>query len=286
MTRLTKKDVPFEWSEECEQAFLELKKRLTTAPVLALPEPGKELTVYTDASGTGLGCVLMQEGRPVAYLSRRLRPHEHNYPVHDLELAAVVFALKAWRHYLYGEKFVLYTDHQSLRYIFTQKDLNMRQRRWLELLKDYDFTSEYHPGKANVVADALSRCEVDIDPETRHMGLLEMASVMSMSDLSVMQDLQICGQMRVPTVSLERVSECQRADGLYGRFSGLARDPECTDWAETSDGCLRHRGRLWVPAVSEIRDSILEDAHRSRYTVHPGRTKMYHDLRRLFWWRG
>ncbi|KAK9117123.1 hypothetical protein Sjap_016070 [Stephania japonica] len=86
MTRLTKKDVPFEWSEECEQAFLELKKWLTTAPVLALPEPGKELTVYTDASGTGLGCVLMQEGRPVAYLSRRLRPHEHNYPVHDLEL--------------------------------------------------------------------------------------------------------------------------------------------------------------------------------------------------------
>ncbi|KAK9167080.1 hypothetical protein Scep_002271 [Stephania cephalantha] len=129
MTRLTKKDVRFDWSEECEKAFWELKMRLTSAPVLTLPEPGKSLSVYTDASGIGLGCVLMQEGRPIAYLSRGFRPHEVNYPVHDLELAAVVFALKAWRHYLYGERFILYTDHQSLRYIFTQRDLNMRQRR-------------------------------------------------------------------------------------------------------------------------------------------------------------
>ncbi|KAK9153378.1 hypothetical protein Sjap_000858 [Stephania japonica] len=111
MTRLTKKDVKFEWSEDCEAAFLELKRKLTSAPVLALPETGKGFSVYTDASETGLGCVLMQEGHPVAYLSRRLRPHEENYSVHDLELAAVVFALKAWRHYLYGERFMLFTDH-------------------------------------------------------------------------------------------------------------------------------------------------------------------------------
>ena len=99
----------------------------------------------------------MQKGRVIAYASRQLRKHEENYPTHDLELGAVVFALKIWRHYLYGSKCVLYSDHKSLKYIFTQKELNMRQRRWLELIKDYDLIINYHPGKANVVADALSR---------------------------------------------------------------------------------------------------------------------------------
>ncbi|KAJ8764869.1 hypothetical protein K2173_010334 [Erythroxylum novogranatense] len=105
----------------------------------------------------GLGCVLMQHGRVIKYASRQLRSHERNYPVHDLELAAVVFALKIWRHYLYGETFQIFTDHKSLRYLLSQRELYMRQRRWIELLKDYDCTIEYHPGKANVVADALSR---------------------------------------------------------------------------------------------------------------------------------
>ncbi|TYK30962.1 ty3-gypsy retrotransposon protein [Cucumis melo var. makuwa] len=110
-----------------------------------------------DASKKGLGCVLMQQGKVVAYASRQLKSHEQNYPTHDLELAAVVFALKIWRHYLYGEKIQIFTDHKSLKYFFTQKELNMRQRRWLELVKDYDCEILYHPGKANVVADALSR---------------------------------------------------------------------------------------------------------------------------------
>ena len=113
--------------------------------------------VYTDASLLGLRDVLMQESKAVAYASRQLRIHELKYPTHDLELAVVVFALKIWRHYLYGVKFELYTDHQSLKYLFSQQELNMRQRRWMELIKDYDFTPQYHPGKANVVADALSR---------------------------------------------------------------------------------------------------------------------------------
>ena len=113
--------------------------------------------IYSDASKTGLGAVLMQNGNVVAYASRQLKTHERNYPTHDLELAAVVFALKIWRHYLYGNKCEIYTDHQSLKYIFTQKELNMRQRRWLELVKDYDCEILYHPGKANRVADALSR---------------------------------------------------------------------------------------------------------------------------------
>ncbi|KAG8490738.1 hypothetical protein CXB51_013960 [Gossypium anomalum] len=121
------------------------------------PEFGKEFAVYSDASHIGLGCVLMQDGKVVAYVSRQLKTHEVNSLKHDLELAAIVFALKIWRYYLYGEKCIIYTDHKSLKYLLTQMELNLRQRRWIELLKDYDCTIEYHPGKANVVTDALSR---------------------------------------------------------------------------------------------------------------------------------
>nr|AAM74297.1 Putative retroelement [Oryza sativa Japonica Group] len=160
MTRLLQKEVKYKWTEDCERSFQELKKRLVTAPVLILPDTRKGFQVYCDASRLGLGCVLMQEGKVVAYASRQLRPHENNYPTHDLELAAVVHALKIWRHYLFGNRTEIYTDHKSLKYIFTQPDLNMRQRRWLELIKDYDMEIHYHPGKANVVADALSRMQL------------------------------------------------------------------------------------------------------------------------------
>ena len=113
--------------------------------------------MYCDASRAGLGCVLMQSGRLVSYGSRHLKNHEQNYPTHDMELAAVVFALKIWHHYLYDEEFEVYSDHKSLKYIFTQRDLNMRQHGWMEFLEDYDFILHYHLGKANVVVDALSR---------------------------------------------------------------------------------------------------------------------------------
>ena len=157
MTRLTQKEVKFDWDDQCEEAFQELKRRLTSAAILIVPERGQGYTVYCDATKARLGCVLMQSGRVVAYGSRQLKNHEQNYPTHDMELAVVVFALKIWCHYLYGEQFKMYSDHKSLKYIFTQRDLNMRQRRWMEFLEDYDFTLHYHPGKANVVANALSR---------------------------------------------------------------------------------------------------------------------------------
>ncbi|CAL9126718.1 unnamed protein product, partial [Musa textilis] len=143
----------FVWGDDCEQSFQELKRRLTSAPILTIPSGSGEFVVYTDASRKGLGCVLMQEGRVIAYASRQLKGYELNYPTHDLELVAIIFVLKIWRHYLYGRQFEIFTDHKSLKYIFTQKELNMRQRRWIELLKDYDCAIRYHPGKANVVAD-------------------------------------------------------------------------------------------------------------------------------------
>src|SRR5687767_13304654 len=157
LTKLTQKKEKFQWSLDCEKSFQELKDRLTKAPVLTLPEGSDGFVVYCDASKIGLGCVLMQNGKVIAYASRQLKVHERNYPTHDLELAAVVFALKNWRHYLYGIHVDVFTDHKSLQYVFTQKDLNIRQRRRLELLKDYDMSVLYHLGKANVVADPLSR---------------------------------------------------------------------------------------------------------------------------------
>ncbi|KAA3486558.1 DNA/RNA polymerases superfamily protein [Gossypium australe] len=156
MTMLLQKDVKFEWSERCQKSFDQLKTLLIEAPVLVQPESGKEFVTFSDASFNGLGCVLMQEGKVVAYASRQLKPHEKNYPMLDLELAAIVLTLKIWRHYLFGEKCHVYSDHKSLKYLMTQKDLNLRQRQWLELLKDYELVIDYHSGKANVVADALS----------------------------------------------------------------------------------------------------------------------------------
>jgi hypothetical protein len=157
MLKLLEKNEAFEWTMECQVSFEELRKHLTSALVLVLPDLTKKFNIYCDTSRRRLGCVLMQEGQVVCYASRQLRKHEKNYPTHDLELAAVVHALKIWRHYLIGNRCEIYSDHKSLKYIFTQIALNLQQHRWLELIKDYDLGINYHPGKANVVANALSR---------------------------------------------------------------------------------------------------------------------------------
>ncbi|GKA56835.1 putative reverse transcriptase domain-containing protein [Tanacetum coccineum] len=159
LTELTQKNKKYIWGKDQESAFQLLKQKLCEAPILALPEGNDNFVVYCDASHQGLGAVLMQREKVIAYASRQLKPNEENYTTHDLELGAVVFALKIWRHYLYGTKCTVFTDHKSLQHILDQKELNMRQRRWLELLADYDCEIRYHPGKENVVADALSQKE-------------------------------------------------------------------------------------------------------------------------------
>ncbi|GJU27708.1 putative reverse transcriptase domain-containing protein [Tanacetum coccineum] len=156
-TILTQKCKTFDWGKEQELAFQTLKDKLCNAPVLALLDGPEDFMVYCDASEIRLGCVLMQRGKVIVYASRKLKIHEKNYTTHDLESGAVVFSLKIWRHYLYGTKSVIYTDHKSLHQIFSQKELNMRQHRWIELFSYYDCEIRYHPGKANVMADALSR---------------------------------------------------------------------------------------------------------------------------------
>ncbi|GJS03906.1 putative reverse transcriptase domain-containing protein [Tanacetum coccineum] len=159
MTKLTQKTVKFEWGEKEEAAFQLLKQKLCNVPILALPEGSENFVVYCDASHNGLGVFLMPKEKVIAYSSCQLKVHEKNYTTHDLELGAVVFTPKMWRHYLYETKCIMFTDHKSLQHILDQKELNMRQRRWLELVSDYDCKICYHPGKANVVADALSRKE-------------------------------------------------------------------------------------------------------------------------------
>nr|GEY25590.1 putative reverse transcriptase domain-containing protein [Tanacetum cinerariifolium] len=159
MMKLTQKSVKFDWGEKAEARFQLLKYKLCSASILALPEGSENFEVYYDASHKGLGVALMQRQKVIAYASCQLKVHEKNYTTHNLELGAVVFALKIWRYYLYSTKCVVFTDHKSLQHILDQKKLNMRQRRWLELLSDYDCKIRYHPGKANVEADALSRKE-------------------------------------------------------------------------------------------------------------------------------
>ncbi|KAF8105831.1 hypothetical protein N665_0154s0001 [Sinapis alba] len=184
MTQLTGKDVKFVWSEECDKCFSILKDMLTSAPILVLPEADQPYVVYTDASITGLGCVLTQHGKVIAYASRQLRKHEGNYPTHDLEMASVVFALKIWRSYLYGAKVQILTDHKSLKYIFTQPEFNLRQRRWMEFVADYDLEIAYHPGKANLVADALIRRRAKVSAEREAEVLEGMVRTLHLNTLA------------------------------------------------------------------------------------------------------
>ena len=161
LTRFTWKNATFVWTMECEANFYELKRRMTLAPILTLPFGSGGFVILIDASNIGLGCVLMQDGKVIAYSSKQVKEHERKYVPHDLELAIVVSALKMWKHYLYGETFEVHSDHPSLQYLFSQKEMNMRQGCWMEYIKDYDFPIKYNPGKAHcwliyAVVDALS----------------------------------------------------------------------------------------------------------------------------------
>ncbi|GJU10841.1 retrotransposon protein, putative, ty3-gypsy subclass [Tanacetum coccineum] len=255
MTKLTQKSVKFEWGEKAEAAFQLLKQKLCSAPILALPEGSENFVVYCDASHKGLGAVLMQREKVIAYASRQLKVHEKNYTTHDLELGAVVFALKMWRHYLYGTKCVVFTDHKSLQHILDQKELNMRQRRWLELLSDYDCEIRYHPGKANVVADALSRKE-------RSKPLRVRALVMTIG-------------LNLPKQILSAQSEARKEENFINEdLRGMINKLE-----PRADGTLCLNNRSWIPCFGELRALIMHESHKSKYSIHPGSDKMYQDLK-------
>ncbi|GJR54907.1 putative reverse transcriptase domain-containing protein [Tanacetum coccineum] len=216
---------PFE-SEEHENAFQTLKDKLCNAPVLALSDGPEDFVVYCNTSGLGLGCVLMQRGKVIAYASRHLKIYEKNYTTHDLELGAVMFALKIWRHYLYGTKSVIYMDHKSIQHIFSQKELNMRQRRWIELFSDYDCEIRYHPGKANVVADALSRKERVKHKRVRAMNMTLQSSI---KDRILAAQKEASDKSEGLQKGLDEMIEL-RNDGALDRPSGLLHQPEIPQW--------------------------------------------------------
>ncbi|GKC73536.1 putative nucleotidyltransferase, ribonuclease H [Tanacetum coccineum] len=260
LTKLTQNNKKYSWGEDQESAFQLLKQKLCETPILALPEGNEDFVVYCDASHQGLGAVLMQREKVIAYASRQLKPHEENYTTHDLELGAVVFALKIWRHYLYGTKCTVFTDHKSLQHILDQKELNMRQRRWLELLADYDCEIRYHPGKANVVADALSRKE-------RIKPLRVRSLVMTIHPNLPSQIL------KAQTEALKE--ENIKAENLRGMDKAFEIRPDGTR-------CIKNRS--WLPLFGNLRDLIMHESYKSKYSIHPGSDKMYQDLKKLYWW--
>ncbi|GJV34091.1 putative reverse transcriptase domain-containing protein [Tanacetum coccineum] len=217
MTKLTQKSVKFEWGEKAEAAFQLLKLKLCSAPILALPEGSKNFVV-----------------------------HEKNYTTHDLELGAVVFALKMWRHYLYGTKCVVFTDHKSLQHILDQKELDMRQRRWLKLLSDYDCEIRYHPEKANVVADALSRKE-------RSKPLRVRALVMTIG-------------LNLPKQILSAQSKARKEENFINEdLRGMINKLE-----PRADGTLCLNNRSWIPCLGDLRALIMHESHKSKYSITLG----------------
>ncbi|GJW61985.1 putative reverse transcriptase domain-containing protein [Tanacetum coccineum] len=232
MTKLTQKNMKFDWSEKAEVAFQLLKQKLCSAPILALPEGSENFMVYCDASRKGLGAVLMQWEKVIAYASRQLNIHKKNYTTHDLELGAIVFALK----------------------------LNMRQRRWLELLSDYDYEIRYHLRKANVVADALSRMEWN-------KPLRVQAFVLTIG-------------LNLPVQILNAQVEARKEDNFGTEdLCGMIKKLE-----QHADGTLCLNRRSWIPCFGDLRELIMHESHKSKYSIHPGSNKMYQDLMKLYWW--
>nr|GEU61381.1 hypothetical protein [Tanacetum cinerariifolium] len=199
--------------------------------IKALPEGTKDFVVYCDASLKGYEALLMQREKVIAYASRQLKVHEENYTTHDLELGAVVFALRLWRHYLYGTKCVVFTDHKRLKYILNQKELNLRQQRWIELLSDYDCEIRYHSGKANVIREAHEEA------------------------------------MKGENVKAENLER------LIKPIFEFCPDETC---------CFENR--VWLSLFDGLRDLVMHESHKSKYSIHPGSNKMYQDLKPLYWW--
>nr|GEY76565.1 putative reverse transcriptase domain-containing protein [Tanacetum cinerariifolium] len=244
MTKLTQKKVKFEWGDKQEAAFQLLKQKLCSAPILALPQGSKDFIVYCDASINGLGDVLMQREKVISYASRQLKIHEENYTTHDLELGTVVFALKIWRHCLYGTKCMVFTDHKSLQHILDQKELNMRQRRW----------KEQEPLRVRALVMTIS---LDLPKQI----LNAQAEVRKLENI---KNEDVGGMLVENAKNIEAIREQK----LEPRTDGTQ--------------CLN--GRSWLPCYGNLWMVIMHESYKSKYSVYPGSDKMYQDMKKLYWW--
>jgi len=224
----------------------------------------------------------MQDRHVVAYASQQLRSHEHNYPTHDLELAAVVHALKTWRHYLLGNHCEIYLDHQSLKYIFTQPDHNLRQRRWIELIKDYDVGISYTPGKANVMSDALSRKSYCNNLMSQQYQTLLHENFQKLN-LEIVPYGFLSTLVVKPTLEDQIKASQKHARGIRHIKANIASG-KAKCFTLDDEGVVYFENRIVLPKNKNLRQLILKEAHESPLSIHPGGTKMYQDLRQRFWW--
>jgi hypothetical protein len=263
ITSLQKKGVKFIWTSECEERFQQLKYLLTNAHVLNIADPKKEFLVCTDAFKEGLGEVLMQEGHVICYKSRKLNENGINYVTHDLELAAIVHALKTWRHYLLGRRFLLMIDHSWLRYLFVHPNLNARHVRWMDLLSEFDFEIKHIKGKENRVVDALSR-----SIEVIHLAVVSTSE---------------------PEIK-ERVKSTQELDAFFKTVKSYV-EQELT-WMKyegyqlLNHGLLTYKGMLYILNCDDLKRFIMDELHKRPYIGHLGYQKMIIATKKRFYWLG
>jgi hypothetical protein len=259
ITALQKKGTKFLWTQQCEERFQTLKHLLIHAPVLKINNPEAHFLVCIDACKEGLGGVLMQEGSVICYEYQKLNEHEVKYVTHDLELAAIVHALKMWRHYLLGRKFVLMTDHCGLRYLFDQRKLNARQARWMALLREFDFEIKHIKGKENRVVDALSKS---------------------------MKTIHLVAVSTCETDVKNRVRNAQEIDPFIQTVAlYLEQEPsgvKYEGYQMTEGGLLTYRDRLYIPNCDNLKRFIMDELHKRPYTGHPGYQKMITGTRKNF----
>eukprot|EP00253_Pinus_taeda_P020845 PITA_20845 len=263
ITSLQKKRKIFRWTSEFQQSFDRLKHLLTTTPILSIADPNKDNVVCTDESKEGVGGVLMQEGKVIAYESRKLKEHEQRYSAYDLELIAVIHALKMWQHFLLGRKFMLLTDHHSLTHYFSQPTLNARQGHWADFLSGFYFEIKHLKGKENRVADALSRkahCLYELSVSKWQNSLVEQIKAAASRD-SEYQHLKQQVQQSVN----ERLQQGYTLD---------------------SAGMLCFNKKMYVPDSNDLKRLILDEFHISHYTGHPGYQKMVTVLKKEYYWPG
>jgi hypothetical protein len=253
----------FQWMSDHERSFQHLKQLLTSAPILRIADPNEYFVVCTDACNEGLGGVLSQNGFVICYESRKLKEHERNYVTHDLELAAIVHALRKWRHYLMGKRFELRTDHKGLKYLFDQPNLNSRQSRWLEFLREYDFDIKHIKGKENKVADALSRRVHEL-----------RATTISMYQTDVKNKI------------LEAANTYLQYKELIAKLQ-QGKTPQNMDIYKLGvDGILLHKNIIFVPNVQDLKRIIFHEMHNVPYAGHPGYQKTIAAIKSQYFWPG